>query len=142
MTDSSQQSDDSSLTAQLKDLLKDISPFIDNASEDQKRRLLNLLEESLPVDRRKYPRKPCSIAVTCEIYRVFTDFIRNISAGGVFIETSAPCLPGEHLTMMFSLPNQGEPVKTMGKIMWRAPEGVGVKFTTPSDDLQTMIESL
>jgi len=141
MTDFVHQADESSVTARLKELLRDISPFIDNASEDQKQRLLSVLEESLPIDRRRDTRKPCSIAVTCATYRVFTDFIKNISPGGAFIETSAPCLPGEHLTMMFSLPDQEEPVKITGKIVWRAPEGVGVKFTTASKDFSGKIES-
>lgn len=39
MTDSIQQSEKNSLTGRLKELLTDISPFIDNASEDQKQKL-------------------------------------------------------------------------------------------------------
>ena len=142
MEDSAHRSDESSVTARLKELLEDVAPLIDNASEDQKRKLLALLEESLPRDRRRHPRKECAIAVTCATYRVFTDFIRNISPGGVFIETSAPCLPGDHLALMFSLPKEEEPVKVTGKIVWRAREGVGVKFTSADEDLEQMIDAL
>ena len=63
MTDSTQQSEKAGLTGRLKELLTDISPFIDNASEDQKQKLLSVLEDLRKSDRRKHSRKPCSITV-------------------------------------------------------------------------------
>lgn len=63
MTDSTQQSEKASLTNRLKELVTDISPFIDNASEDQKQKLLSVLEDLRKSDRRKHSRRPCSITV-------------------------------------------------------------------------------
>lgn len=94
------------------------------------------------VDRRRHPRKPCFIPVTWVTSKsVFMNFIRNISAGGAFIETNAPCLPGEEVAIMFSFRDQEEPVTTTGEVMWRGPQGVGVKFTTASADFGRMVES-
>ena len=94
-------------------------------------------------DRRKHPRKSCFIPATWATSdAVLTDFIWNISAGGVFLDTSEPCSPGEHISMTFLLPNQEEPVKTTGEIVWKASVGVGVKFTSVSKDLEEMIEAL
>jgi uncharacterized protein (TIGR02266 family) len=142
MTDPGLQLDESMVTARLKELLRDASSILDSASEEQKRKLLSLLEELRPKERRKHPRKSCSIAVTCTMNRVFADYIKNISRGGVFIETAAPCLPGDHLAMMFAVPHQEEPVKVMGTVVRRASEGVGVRFTSAGEDFDQMIEGL
>jgi uncharacterized protein (TIGR02266 family) len=133
---------DSKLSAWLKDYLEenDFSKDIEEATADQKRRVLMLLEDLRASDRRRHVRKPCSIAVTLD--GVFTDFIRNISTGGVFIETSEAFQPGKHLALKFSLPDQKEPVEITGQIAWRSPEGVGVRFTAVTKDLREMIESL
>ncbi len=74
--------------------------------------------------------------------RAFKDFIHNISAGGVFVETSAPFSAGEEITMTFSLPSYEEPVKVAGEIAWSLPQGIGVKFRAPHQRLQAMIGSL
>jgi Tfp pilus assembly protein PilZ len=144
MTDSSQLSNKAGLTGHLKELLKDISPFIDHASEDQKRRLLSLLEDLRRNDRRKYPRKPHSSAVTyATLDRVFKSFVQNIGTGGVFIETSEPLFPEEAITLTFSFPNQQQPVTLTVKIVWTVEDrGVGVKFTTANHNLEAIIESL
>jgi len=142
MKDPVEKLDEATVTARLKELLRDVSLVLDSTTEEQKRKLLSLLEESPPSDRRRHARRPCSIGVTCTMNRVFADYIKNISRGGVFIETDAPCLPGDHLAMMFALPNQEEPVKVMGKVVRRAPEGVGVRFTSAAEDFEHMIEGL
>jgi Tfp pilus assembly protein PilZ len=143
MTRSAEQTDKPSVKARLKELLDDISTSIDHASEEEQRRLLSSLEELQQDDRRRDPRKGCSIAVTYATWRIFTDFIKNISAGGVFIETSVPFARGENLTLMFSPPNQQEAVKITGQVVWSDPNGVGVKFTSPpSKELEEILESL
>jgi hypothetical protein len=182
MTDSNRQSDEAKVTARLKELLKGISTFIDDASReqkrtllmaleelqpsarsklsawlkdfleeddfsqeieeataDQKRRLLVLLEDLRASDRRRHPRIPCSIAVALDGF--FTDVIRNISVGGVFIETSEAFQPGKALELEFSLPNQEQRFKVIGKIAWRSPEGIGVSFTAVSEELRRILES-
>ena len=142
MTDSNQQDDESSIKDSLKELLEDISIYIDQASDKEHHRLLSSLQELLQSDRRQHPRKPCSIPVTLASWRVFTELIKNISAGGVFVETSEPFSTGEAVSLMFSIPNHEEQVKITGRIAWRTPGGVGVEFTGGSKDLKETIASL
>ena len=143
MTDSVRQSDKSNVTARLKALLKDITPVIDNASEEKRRELLSFLEDLQQSERRKHPRKHCSTPVTYATpERIFEDFSRDISPGGVFIETDVPFSVGHEITLMFASPDQEEPIKITGRIVWDAPKGIGVKFTTPSKDLEAMIKAL
>jgi len=101
-----------------------------------------MLNNLQPAERRREPRRPCFIPVTYKTSnRVFADYVRNISMGGVFIETSEPCMPGEDLTMMFSFPRQTVPIRTTGTVMWMGPQGVGVQFTSPCHELSKMVDS-
>ncbi len=133
---------ESMLNSWLTVLLKtnDIPSSIDKASEHKRRRLLMLLEDLQPSDQRIHARKPCSIAVTLD--GLLIDTISNISGGGVFIETSAAFEPGKHVRLEFKFPDEKEPVRVPGQIAWRSPEGIGVKFTAVSKDVQKIIESL
>ena len=141
MTDSSQPSDNSSVKDRLKKLLDEISVFIDDASEQDHQRLLNTLKESAQGERRKHTRKACSIKVTLD--EVFKNLISDISAGGVFIKTSAPLCYGEEVTLVFSLPNQNIPVEITGNVVRVSSEGVGVEFKKPLDsDMKKTVESL
>ena len=142
MTDSTQQYDEPSVKARLKELLDEIAFYIDYATEQDQRRLLSSLEEFARSDRRRHPRKPCSIEVTLATWRVFKEFVRNISAGGMFIQTSEAFSVGQHIKLMFSSPVRGEPIELNGQVVWIAPEGIGVKFTTPSKDLEEIVASL
>ena len=87
MTDSIQQSEKaSSLTGRFKKLLTDVAPLINNASEDQKRKLLSVLDDLRKSDRRKHSRKPCSITVNYSTRGdSFKGLMKDISAGGMFI---------------------------------------------------------
>ena len=144
MTDPGQQSDESRLTVQVKKLLKDISLFIDDATEQQKRRVLAALEDLRERERRKHPRKRCSLPVTYTTQDMLSsDTIHDISAGGAFIETSKPLSVGHQITLWIPLPDREEPVLITGEVVWTPRKGIGVKFTSPlTKDLKKMIEAL
>ncbi len=131
------------IKSQIKELLTSMSNFVDYASEDDQRRLLKALQALDRHERRRHPRKTCSIPITVGSWRVLTEFARNISAGGVFIETSAAFSRGEHLTLMFSPPNQNTPLKLTGRVARSTPEGIGVQFTSPpTEEVEEVLGSL
>jgi Tfp pilus assembly protein PilZ len=138
--------DESKVNAHLKNLLDDSAGYscVDNASEDQKRKLLLLLQDVRASDRREHPRKSCFIEVSYTIQnRTFTDLVRNISAGGVFIITSEPLFLKQQLPLAFSYPNREKPLRMMGQVVWKGPVGVGVQFTSPPrQELMELIETL
>jgi len=152
MTDSFQESPVSSFKSELEKLAQGISMIIENGSEEEHRRLFTLLQSRRVLgfletwekrERRRDPRHSCAIPVTCATDdRIFEDLIRDISAGGAFIETSEAFLPGEDITLTFSSPDLEHPIKIKGKVMWRASQGIGVKFETARKELQAMILSL
>ena len=155
MVDSAQRSGNSSVKARLKQLNTDISTFIDSASEGQQRillsllddrRLLDLLQDPPQANRRNHPRRRCSIAVDCSSWRdAFKGLVQDISLGGMFIlciETDKVLSVGEQITVNFpTLPNKQEPIEVPAEVVWTAPEGIGVKFTTTSSGLEEILAS-
>ena len=78
---------------------------------------------------RKHPRKTSLIAVDCATHDVcFTNFIQDISRGGVFIETNCHFYVGQKLKMNFSLPEIESPVAVGGEVVRVNSHGIGVKF--------------
>jgi len=138
-----QQPDQSRVKAQLKELLHNLELLAESASLDQQKRLLSSLRDVEAQERRQHPRKSCSIPVTVGTWRVFKEFVKNVSRGGMFIETDAPFSPGEHITLTFSYANQTNPVRITARVVRKNNMGIGVEFTTPPNaELQKIIESL
>jgi len=83
-------------------------------------------------EKRKHPRRSTLIDITysSDTRRIFEDFIRNISAAGLYIETNLVTELGQNLTMTFSHPDSGGPIKISGNIVRIDSRGIGVKFNT------------
>ena len=136
MTYSDQQSKEATTTVQLIEL-------INGLSESQQRELLSMLNDWQRPEQRKHPRKGCFMAVDyADRDRVFKDFIKNISACGVFIETNTPFSIGKGISLTFSSSNYERPIKITGKIVWTGTLGIGVQFKSENQDLVAMIKSL
>ena len=152
MTDSVRQSDESSVTARLKAFANNVSRFADNASEDQQESLLALLEEWELLgllehwertERRKAPRKECSLLVHyVASKKMFSDVVTNISVDGAFMETCAFLTVGQPITMIFSPSDHEEPINVTASVVRTTDKGVGLEFKTANQDLERMIASL
>lgn len=78
---------------------------------------------------RKHPRKTSLIATDCTTNEVcFINFIKDISNGGVFIETNAPFYIGQKIKMKFSLPQVDDTIVVGGEVIRVDSLGIGVKF--------------
>lgn len=89
------------------------------------------------MERRKHYRKTCFFAEVDYATQqdVFTDPIKNISNGGVFIETDKSFEIGEDVTMLFADYSRIDLIKVAGGIIRTTPGGVAVKFNM-SDDMK------
>jgi len=109
-----------------------IFEIIDDMSYTEMRQLLKDLEkwQKSKNEKREYPRKSTLIDITysSDQRRIFEDFVRNMSAGGLFIETNLITELGQKLTMTFSHPDSGDPIKVVGKVIRVDSGGIGVKF--------------
>jgi len=82
-----------------------------------------------PEDLRKHPRKTSLIAADCSTHGAyFTNFINDISKGGVFIETHAPFYVGQKITLNFSLHGTEGPILVGGEVIRVDSNGIGIKF--------------
>jgi hypothetical protein len=116
----------------IKEVRSRISEIISGMSEAESRKLLKGLEKwqkSRPPDKRKYPRKYASIYAICETKDCnFRDFTKNISVGGVFIETETTLSVNENVFMTLLHSSFEVPIRTGGQIVRVDPNGIGVKF--------------
>ena len=136
MTTFEMQPNESRITARLIELIK-------NMPEDEQRTLLKDLEEKPFEGRRKYVRKPFLMAVDYSMKdHVYKDFIQDISAGGVFIETHMPFTVGQEVSLTFPLPNYQKHIKVVGEVVRSTTQGVGVKFKMADQDQEAIITSL
>lgn len=123
----------------LKNLLRDnftthIFKLVIDMTDQQQALLLDALEKKTPGDdkrdRRGHSRKPCLIPIEYKVNgRTFKGYILDISAFGVFIETSDYFFGGQEIIMSFAVPNYQKPLKLAGEIVWSSQQGIGVKFT-------------
>jgi Tfp pilus assembly protein PilZ len=128
--------DEPNITARLIELIMKLS-------EEEQRSLLNELEKTHFLKKRKHHRKPYfSVVDYASQGGAYTDFIQNISAGGVFIGTSAPFQVGQELSLGFPLPISHKHILIGGEIAWVSPRGIGVKFNSVDGELEAMIRSL
>jgi hypothetical protein len=106
--------------------------LINGMSELQCQKFLRHLKARQNSERRQDSRTPCTIPVDYTAGgRVFKDFIQNISAGGLSIETLKAFSPGQEITLTFMPPNGQKPVRLFGKIMRNEPTAIGVRFKDP-----------
>lgn len=103
--------------------------LITDICEDSERSDLEVLEEMVFEGGRKHYRKPVFTVVDYATQgHAYRDFIRNISAGGVFIETPMPFSVGQELSLTFALPIYQKHIKITGEIVRIDSQGIGVKF--------------
>jgi len=124
MTDIANELDKSRVIARLYEL-------ITRMSEDEQQGLLSELEKRLNQKKRAYERKvfPATVDYSTES-GAYRDFIKDISYGGVFIETRKSHSAGERISMTFLLPEHEKRIKIQGVIARVDAQGIGVKFET------------
>ena len=81
------------------------------------------------IDLRRFARKPFrrDTIFACQ-NRYYTGLIKNISKGGIFIETRNQLSPGKIITLVISRTKIEKGVMLKGEVVHRRPEGFGLKF--------------
>jgi len=69
-------------------------------------------------DRRNAPRASVALIIEYASLEQFCqDYARNLSLGGIFIETRTPLPVGASLELSFSLPESAELIKSTGRVV-------------------------
>ena len=118
--------DQTRIAARLIDLICEMSV-------GQQIELLKKLDKKQVKGGRSDYRRNRKIAVDYQVNgKVQKDFIRDISAAGVFIETQSPPSAGEKVKLTFSIADTKKPVTITGKIVRTDPDGFAVDFKRKS----------
>ena len=79
---------------------------------------------------------------------LFSEFSRDINAGGLFIETDKPSPTGTVVSMYFDLPGSEEPIQTLGRVVRISsgdsedPPGMGIEFDELTPEARARIDAL
>ena len=123
----------------IKKVRSRILEIISSMSEIEMRKLLKGLEkwqQASRISKREHPRKDTSIYAFLEADDLsFNDFIKNVSSGGLYIETEAPLSVNKELFIRFLHPETGTLTRITGKIVRVDSKGLGVQFDDPRSDL-------
>ena len=58
----------------------------------------------------------------------YEDFVQDISAGGIFIETQIHFVLGQSLAITLPLPGHQHFIQVTGEVVRQTPHGIGVRF--------------
>ena len=109
---------------------------------DTFRAVLDRVNETGDLEKRRFVRVPLKAAVAYESEgRAFEGVCRNLSRGGLFIETDRPLPRRTRIAVRWRLGTEGSAVTADGVVAWntlgdaQAPAGMGVEFTkiAPAD---------
>ncbi|UCD33682.1 MAG: PilZ domain-containing protein [Desulfobacterales bacterium] len=127
------------------------SILFDNQSEAENKKLLSIIIAVLPepnlrklwaqledwhtfrlTEMRGHPRRPSFISAECLTKGIlFSEFIKDISNGGVFIQTDGNFFIGQQISLTFSLPHTKKDIAVSGEVARIDSDGIGVKFNEP-----------
>ena len=108
-------------------------------SPEHREMVLRLIHR-LIAEKRRFPRKPFATQVEHE-GGVFIGFSRDISTGGMFIETKEPISVGSKLKLRFHLDDVGPVLIETAEVRYTVQKlGIGVMFVDLSPDDQHRID--
>lgn len=106
-------------------------------------------------EKRTDPRAAIELNVAYKkVNAFFSDYTRNISSGGTFIQTPSPLPVGTLLLFQMNIPFVAEPLRLTGAVRWivleadagkdpdRPTPGMGIEFQYASDDERNAVHGL
>lgn len=81
-------------------------------------------------ERRRTARHACATQVECATQDLaFIDYIHDINAWGVFIQSKQNVPVGESVLMTIPLFGGETSIKVVGEVVWSSPDGMGICFS-------------
>ena len=103
-----------------------------------------------PLHTRQYPRYEVSIPADCSTRQFFfSDHVRNISKGGLFLGSDRPLPLNEEVSLVLHLPGAEKSIFATGRVIWNHDEsgsphvlpGSGIRFVGMTASDRTALES-
>jgi uncharacterized protein (TIGR02266 family) len=102
------------------------------------------------MERREDPRYAVRIRVDCASRDAFvSNYVMNISKGGVFIRTESPLARGSPVDLTLDFPDLGQVLRTKGRVVWtydvpkgtaRLVTGMGIRFEDMTPESRAQLE--
>lgn len=99
------------------------------------------------MDRRRQGRADVTVRIDyATVDEMFSEFTRDINAGGIFIETEKPHAQGTEVSMQFHLPGSLDVLQTVGRVVRvsrggvGSPPGMGIEFDELTDEDRSKID--
>ena len=90
----------------------------------------NAGEQMMEHERRRLTRHACEKQVGYATQGMnYIDFIQDINAWGVFIQSEQNLPVGESILISIPLFGEETSIKVAGEVVWTGPEGMGVRFS-------------
>jgi len=112
-------------------------------------REMDAVDSASADDRRRANRAHVTVRIDYStVDEMFSEFTRDINAGGLFIETEKPHQPGTEVAMQFHLPGSNEVLQTIGRVVrvsggeLGAPVGMGIEFDELTADDRVKIDRI
>jgi uncharacterized protein (TIGR02266 family) len=94
------------------------------------------------------PRIDLDTVVTVEAEEAFTGKVKNLSVGGIFVETLKVLQPGEQVGLMVEMRDGQGPLAAQGEVVWARPDqtnsgaGMALRFVELDELSERRIEKL
>lgn len=85
-------------------------------------------------ERRRYIRLPITLNVVCRAGgKSFRARSVNLAQGGILLNGSSGTVAGDIVELEFALPGAPEPLRLLGKVAWKVPDGMALEFIEPEE---------
>lgn len=109
--------------------LDEIIRRVKNLDSEQQEDILNMLRDWQAGKQREYPRRETSAEIDVVVgNRVIQTTTRDMSASGIFINTSGRFETDKTVRIVFSVPGYDKPFKLEGMIVRVEENGLAIKF--------------
>jgi Tfp pilus assembly protein PilZ len=103
--------------------------LINQLSEADLLHFMNRYEQKQFARLREFPRVPCNFTLDLAADgRAINCFARDISAGGIFVESCEPFSMQQPVSICLSLDDEHLALKLKGRVVRLEHEGIGIKY--------------
>jgi hypothetical protein len=124
-------------------MLDEIIKRVRNLKSEQQEEILEILKTWQSGKERDYPRLDAKVGIDVVIGdRVIQTDAKDISAGGIYINTSGKFEANENVRVVFTIPGIDKPFKLEGMIVRVEQNGMAIKFANITPYFKKMLDDV
>jgi len=124
-------------------ILDEIIKRVRNLKSEQQEEILAILKTLQSGKQRDYPRLDTNVDIDVVIGdRVIQTDAKDISAGGIYINTSGKFEANKNVRVVFTIPGSDKPFKLEGMIVRVEQNGIAIKFSNITPYFKKMLDDI